>query len=609
MKKNPMIKALAVVLTMLLVCTTVLSVPTSVDAATKAKKITLSDTKKTVYVGKSFTLKVKKVTPAKASKKVKFTTSNKAVATVNAKGKVTGKKAGSATITVTSTTNKSAKATCKVTVKQGVKSIQTASKLVLQKGKTAKLNWGVTPSKGVNKKMTFKSSNKKVATVDKNGKIKAKKTGSAKITVTSKDGCAKATVKVKVVKKVTAVKKVTLDQTSLSIDLGNTATVKATVTPSKATSKKVYWVSSNTDVATVNSKGTVTAKAAGTATITAYATDASGKKATCTVTVTTPVESISVNPSTVALKVGETQKVTATVAPENATDKTVTWATSNAGVATVAADGTIKAVEAGTADVTATTANGKSAVVKVTVTNKVVDTEVPEEPVKPDEPVQEEKIIDYDEEAGTTTITIADDKDYVVNYAFDGKTVEKTVTAAQIEKAYAQYQKFVAAETVAEVWNNITTKNLTTYADLLDAEIVVVDSAKNVKDVTVTRGDVTTTSVMTLEDNNTVTVLTKSDKLVDGSKKVVIDNIDMEKDTAIVKAGNNTVEVKWTATTATVSKGDAVNTITYADGKYVAVIDNSFAQEMYKAAQDATTVTNYPADYKAALDCLTITAK
>lgn len=368
MEKKTMPRVMALLLTFAMVCTSIISMPTNAEAAAKVK---LSATKQTMYVGGSFTLKVKNP----KGKKATYKTSDKKVATVNKKGKVTAKSVGKATISVTVKGIKKA-AKCTVTVKQGVKSIQTASQVYVQKGKSLKLNYGVTPSNVDKKakKMTFKTSKKKIATVDKKGTIKGKKPGKAKITMQSAGGSAKATVKVSVVKKLTAVKSVALSASTLALNTGASETLTATVAPAKATAKKVYWVSSNTEVATVKN-GQVTAVADGTATITAYASDSSKKKASCTVTVTTPapaptevaVESVTVTPASLTLKANAAPaQLAAVVAPENATNKTVTWSVDNAAVAAVDAAGVVTPVSGGKAIVTAT-AGGKTATCEVTV--------------------------------------------------------------------------------------------------------------------------------------------------------------------------------------------------------------------------------------------------
>lgn len=156
--------------------------------------------------------------------------------------------------------------------------------LVLKKGQSFTLKTKVTTSgKKVSKAVSYKSSNEKIVKVTKKGKLKALKNGKATITVTSKaDTKKKATIKV-VVK--TPVTKVKLDRKEISLTEGETAVVKATVSPKKATVKKVSYKSSNKAVAKVNGKGKITAVAEGTAVITVTSKDGNAKKATCKVTV------------------------------------------------------------------------------------------------------------------------------------------------------------------------------------------------------------------------------------------------------------------------------------------------------------------------------------
>ena len=159
-----------------------------------------------------------------------------------------------------------------------------------------------------------------------------------------------------------AVENVTLSKTTLTLDVGDEETLTATVTPNNATDKTVTWTTSDAAIATVND-GTVKAVAAGSATITAKAGE---KSATCTVTVAQPLTyTVTLSKTTLTLDVGDEETLTATVTPNNATDKTVTWTTSDAAIATVN-DGTVKAVAAGSATITAK-AGEKSATCTVTV--------------------------------------------------------------------------------------------------------------------------------------------------------------------------------------------------------------------------------------------------
>ena len=191
-----------------------------------------------------------------------------------------------------------------------------------------------------------------------NGVVTAKEVGSA--TITAKAGDKTATCAVTVV--ATPVASVILNKTTASLKAGEIVTLTATVKPDDATDKTVTWSTSDSSVATV-SNGVVTAKKVGSATITAKAGD---KTATCAVTVVaTPVASVILNKTTASLKAGETVTLTATVKPDDATDKTVTWSTSDNSVAVVSG-GVVTAKGLGTAVITAA-AGGKSASCAITV--------------------------------------------------------------------------------------------------------------------------------------------------------------------------------------------------------------------------------------------------
>ena len=161
---------------------------------------------------------------------------------------------------------------------------------------------------------------------------------------------------------------VSVSPATLSLVEGTSDQLRATVTPSDAANKSVSWTSSATAIATVDNTGKVTAVSAGTATITVKTADG-GKTATCAVTVTTkviPVTGISIEEgATAEVEEGKTVALTAKVQPDNATDKTLTWTSSNKAIATVA-DGVVTGVAAGQAVITAK-AGDKEATCTVTV--------------------------------------------------------------------------------------------------------------------------------------------------------------------------------------------------------------------------------------------------
>lgn len=181
-------------------------------------------------------------------------------------------------------------------------------------------------------------------------------------------------MRVKIVPRVAATS-ISLNKTSDSLtSIGSTDTLTASISPTGATDKNVNWTSSNNAVATVDNTGKITAVSAGSATITAQSEDGN-YTATCTVTVTSSkinVSSISLNKTTDTLNVGISDALSATISPSNATDKNISWTSSNSAVATVDSTGKITGVNAGSATVTALSEDGsKTQTCSVTVLNPV----------------------------------------------------------------------------------------------------------------------------------------------------------------------------------------------------------------------------------------------
>ncbi len=247
----------------------------------------------------------------------------------------------------------------------------------IQVGGTETLTATVSPKDAANKKVTWKSSNAAIASVDANGKVTGVKAGEATITVTTEDGGKTATCKVTVSDKEIKVTGVTLNKTALTLNIGANETLSATVAPADATNKKVTWKSSDAAVASVDANGKVTGVAAGEATIT-VTTEDGAKTATCKVTVTIPVTGVTLNKTSTTIAVGVIEELTATVAPANATNQKVTWKSSDLAVARVKSNGTVLGVSVGEATITVTTEDGgKTATCKVRVlpyVNKVTVT-------------------------------------------------------------------------------------------------------------------------------------------------------------------------------------------------------------------------------------------
>ncbi len=236
------------------------------------------------------------------------------------------------------------------------------------------------PDNATNKAVTWSSSDATIATVDDKGLVTAIKKGTATITVTTVDGNKTATCKVTVKAKVIHVTEVKLDKTDITKTEGETEQLTATVLPDNATNKAVTWSSSDTTIATVDDKGLVTAEKEGAAIITVTTTDGN-KTATCKVTVKAKVihvTEVKLDKTDITKTEGETEQLTATVLPDNATNKAVTWKSSDKTIATVDDKGLVTAVKEGTATITVTTTDGnKTATCKVTV--KAINGTYPED--------------------------------------------------------------------------------------------------------------------------------------------------------------------------------------------------------------------------------------
>ena len=211
-----------------------------------------------------------------------------------------------------------------------------------------------------------------------------------KVVVFDKNGNEKESTEVETVTNATptAVTGVSLNKSETTIEKGETETLEATITPGNAANKNVEWTSSDSEVAKVDSNGVVTGVKKGTAIIT-VTTEDGRHTATCNVTVkeepaTISVTEVSLNKNETTIEVGKTDTLTATVSPEDATNKNVTWESSDTTVATVDDSGLVLGVKEGTAIITVTTEDGKkTATCQVTIVEKSIKSiSIKSEPTK-----------------------------------------------------------------------------------------------------------------------------------------------------------------------------------------------------------------------------------
>ena len=329
--------------------------------------ITLDKTSGSVYTGKTLQLTATVGPDNAADKSVTWSSSNPAVATVSETGLVTGVAAGSAVIEAKASSGLTAK--CEITVSvetiavTGITLDKTSESVTV--GKTLQLTATVEPADATDKSVSWFSSDVNVATVSETGLVTGVAPGSVVIEAKTASGLI-AKCEISVAEEYIPVSGITLNKTELEVNVGETFKLEATVAPANSSEKVVSWRSSSSSTASVDSEGTVTGKKAGTATITASCGNVS---VTCQVTVVQKVTAIELNRTSATLTVGNTLYLYATVTPSTAPSASaLVWASSDASVATVDASGVVKALAAGTAEITAS-ADGITAKCVITVEN------------------------------------------------------------------------------------------------------------------------------------------------------------------------------------------------------------------------------------------------
>ena len=263
-----------------------------VNVAGPVSKVSLDVSTLALKTGESYKL-IPTVEPETAlDKTITWTSSNEKIATVDENGLVTTKSEGTVVITATSNEDSAISSTCHINVtKSKVNFINiTGVPDTIKVGGSFKLSTTIYPSNATNKKVTWKSSNTKYATVNSNGNVTIKPAGagkSVKITAKAEDGSGVSkTVTLKIQPNTVKVTKLKIKPSKTTVTAGKSVKMTAVITPSNASNKKVTWKSSNTKYATVNSKGVVVTKKAGkgkSVKITAISKDNSRAKITITV--------------------------------------------------------------------------------------------------------------------------------------------------------------------------------------------------------------------------------------------------------------------------------------------------------------------------------------
>ena len=365
----------------------------SFSSSIMPEAILLNQNEVGIKKGRSYQL-VSTVLPENANnKQVIWTSSDPKIVSVNeTTGYITGVSEGTATITVKTLINDiSTDCVVNVTGKDvlisGISFYQ--KNISIAVGYTHTLSYSITPKNASVSDLSFTSSDSSVAIVDQQGVVKGLKEGNAIITVSSLNGIIKDTAYVTVYKKgaTTIVdgdpiktnnypKTIKLDNTELNLKLGTTSQVIATVSPSDA-NQSISWFSSNSRIATVDSNGLIRAVGIGTTTI--IARTVNDLTASVKVTVgdySLGVKNIMITTNYIVLPVGSAKQLVVAFTPANASNKTITWSSSDPNVATVDSSGNVKAISAGSAIIKATAADGgytDTATIEVTSNRNEID--------------------------------------------------------------------------------------------------------------------------------------------------------------------------------------------------------------------------------------------
>ena len=315
-------------------------------------------------VKKTLQLKVTVGPKTLKNKKTALTVDDTEIIQVKGTG-VTGKKVGETVLTITSEADPSAMVQYRIIVIQPVTRIAlTAAEKNVAVGGTVAVVPAILPEDATRQTVTWKSENEAVAVVDANGIVTGVKRGTARITAIAEDGSKiRATISLNVVQ---MAEEITLDKNEVTVDVGRTAVLKATVLPRDTSDKKVIWSSSDESIARVGKDGRITAVARGQCEILCTSSTNGEVQAKAVVNVQQPVTKIILD-NVPVIYAEESAKLTAHVEPDNATNPALVFRSSNEKILTVDDDGTVTGVSAGEAYVTAVTTDGSNRQAKVKV--------------------------------------------------------------------------------------------------------------------------------------------------------------------------------------------------------------------------------------------------
>jgi len=297
------------------------------------EKVKASAEKRTLKVGETTQITCQFQPEDATMKQAVYTSSKPGVAEVDANGVIMAVSRGRTTITV-SALDAQAKSTLNITVEQQPEEIQLGEEeLRMTVGRKTTLKATVLPKDTNNKKLVWTSSDPEIISVSKEGQLSARKRGEAVITVASQaDPSVSDSIVVSTVQKAESV---SLGQKQYDVIIGGTFHLSPSVKPADASSKAVTYKVKDPKICSVTPNGLITALKGGSTTVTVTTADGSNKRATATIRVVVPVTGVSSDKKRVRVGMGTDMYFTANIEPKEATNKSMTWTSSDESIATV----------------------------------------------------------------------------------------------------------------------------------------------------------------------------------------------------------------------------------------------------------------------------------
>lgn len=380
------------------------------------------------------------------NKRLTWSSSDTSVVEVDSNGNLKAVGVGEAIITTRNVNGQ--EDVCTISVDNSKVAIESITldeqSLVMKKGTKSGISATLNPKNTTEDKgISWSTSNPEIATISSTGIIFARKPGTVSITGTSSNGLSD-TCEITVISEISSV---SMNVTAIGLEIGNEQTLRASINPVDTTDDKTLtWKSSNEKVATVDQNGKVTAIAKGTSTVTVRSIN--GRTAECVVTVNDasvdiPINSITLNETSVSMEEESTKQLTAAILPANTTmDKTLTWTSNQPDIASVDEHGMITAHKAGNATITVVSINGKSAECVIMVQPKTIAID---------------SVL-----LNKTEVTLRQDKTYTLQASVlpENTTMDKTITWSSEDETIAYVDEAGILHTVAAGTTNITASTI-----------------------------------------------------------------------------------------------------------------------------------------------------